>query len=108
MIARKTALILGLALASPSLVMAEITRAEDAPAKANSLQLMGAAPLSLACWQEGRKIIDEKGLSALNSGTFVQSPTLSFRPLDDPSGRLLLLSIAGTICMMKSEIAPSK
>ena len=106
MIARHMTLFLGLALASPSLVLAEITRAEDAPSRASSLQLMGPAPLTLTCWQEGRKIIEEKGLSALNSGTFVQSPTLSFRPMDNPNGRVLLLSIAGTICMMKSDIAP--
>lgn len=59
--------------------------------------------LTLQCWQEGVKIVEERNLQGMSLDTLLEDNVVSFGRDDEASGGVLVISFADATCLVKTE-----
>lgn len=79
----------------------------DAPALAASRGAPGnpfaRARLTLQCWQDGVKIVEERNLRGMSLDTLLEENVVSFGRDDEANGGVLVISFADATCLVKTE-----
>ena len=96
-----------LALVPVSLAVGEVTRTESAPPPAKTTEpprpVHGPGPLRVECWQEGTRIIDQRGLSGLSIAAATRESSVSFKRRDGGQASVFLLPLADGLCLIQPE-----
>jgi hypothetical protein len=96
-----------LALVPVSFSAGEVTRTEGWAPPAMTTKpprpLHGPAPLRVECWQEGTRIIDQRGLSGLSIAAAARESSVSFKEREGGQASVFLLPLADGLCLIQPE-----
>jgi hypothetical protein len=96
-----------LALVPVSLAVGEVTRTEGGAPPAMTTEpprpMHGPGPLRVECWQEGTRIIDQRGLSGLSIAAATRESSVSFKGREGGQASVFLLPLADGLCLIRPE-----
>ncbi|MGH6913370.1 MAG: hypothetical protein ACREH3_06650 [Geminicoccales bacterium] len=96
-----------LMLAPLSLAVGEVTRTEGGAPPAATTEpprpVHGPEPLRVECWQEGVRILEERGLSGLSIAAATRESSVSFKRQGDGNASVFLLPVADGVCLIQPE-----
>jgi hypothetical protein len=96
-----------LALVPVSLAVGEVTRTEGGSPPAMTTEparpVHGPGPLRVECWQEGTRIIDQRGLSGLSIAAATRESSVSFKGRESGQASVFLLPLADGLCLIRPE-----
>ena len=96
-----------LALVPLSFAVGEVTRTESGPPPTTTTEpprpVHGPGPLRVECWQEGTRIIDQRGLSGLSIAAATRESTVSFKRRGGGQASVFLLPLADGLCLIQPE-----
>jgi hypothetical protein len=96
-----------LLLVPVSLALGEVTRTEGASPPATTTKpprpLHGPGPVRVECWQEGTRIIDQRGLSGLSIAAATRESSVSFKGREGGQASVFLLPLADGLCLIQPE-----
>lgn len=97
----------GLLLTVSAFVGASLGQAEVVDTKPSSLKegapVIHQEPVSLQCWQKGRRIINRDGLSGLAVKAVTQKGAVAFKPADSEQPEIFLLPFDDSLCLIGPE-----
>jgi hypothetical protein len=95
-----------LALVPVSLAVGEVTRTEGTSPPAMTTEpprpVHGPGPVRVECWQEGTRIIDQRGLSGLSIAAATRESSVSFKGRGGQAS-VFLLPLADGLCLIQPE-----
>ncbi|MEZ5931310.1 MAG: hypothetical protein R3F54_05070 [Alphaproteobacteria bacterium] len=92
-----------LALASTSVVRAEVVDAKGGPVTVEpkpSAPVLQKDQASLECWQNGRRIIQQAGLRGVTVKALTSKGAVAFKQDDDQQPDLFLLPFDDSLCLI--------
>jgi len=95
-------LMAGLAILCAGLVQAEVVDKEPPAPKKNGVTIHDD-PVQLECWQDGLRIIRQKGLSGVSIKSVTRKDAIAFKPADGKQPEIFLLSFDGSLCLVSPE-----
>ena len=86
-------------------VRSEITNLteQSGPRLATGQRLVSSDTVTLQCWQQGVRIINEDELGGLSVSTLLQQQSVSFGAATGQSPTVVLLSLAEATCIVRSK-----
>ena len=91
-----------LAFVGAGFVQAEVVD-KKVPAPKNNGLAIHEDPLQLECWQDGLRIIRQKGLSGVSIKSVTRKDAIAFKPADGKQPEIFLLSFEGSLCLVSPE-----
>ena len=96
-----------LALVPIPFALSEVTRTESGTPPATTTKpsrpMHGPGPVRVECWQEGTRIIDQRGLSGLSIATATRESSVSFKRRGGGQASVFLLPLADGLCLIQPE-----
>jgi hypothetical protein len=96
-----------LALVPLSLAVGEVTRTDGGTPPAATTEparpVHGPGPVRVECWQEGVRILEERGLSGLSIAAATRESSVSFKRQGDGNASVFLLPVADGVCLIQPE-----
>ena len=90
-----------------SLAVGEVTRTEGGTPPATTTKparpMHGPGPVRVECWQEGTRIIDQRGLSGLSIAAATRESSVSFKAREGGHASVFLLPFADGLCLIQPE-----
>jgi hypothetical protein len=90
------------ALIGAGLVQAEVVDKEAMPPKEAGIAIHDD-PVQLECWQDGERILRQKGLSGVSVKSVARKDAIAFKPADSDQPEIFLLSFEGSLCLVSPE-----
>lgn len=87
------------ALVGTTLAQAEVVGAKT-PASKETSPVIHEEPVSLECWQKGRRIIMRDGLSGLAVKAVTRKGAVAFKQLDSDQPEIFLLPFEDSLCLV--------
>ena len=104
---RGRSLSLGLLLAATALVGAGLVQAEVVDTQTSGPSENGhtihEGPVTLECWQNGRRIIQRDGLRGLAVKSVTSKGAVAFKPMDSEQPEVFLLPFEDSLCLVSPE-----
>ncbi|MEM8952456.1 MAG: hypothetical protein AAGA21_14660 [Pseudomonadota bacterium] len=91
------------ALACTGLVQAEVVDTPKPPAAKQNGVAIHDEPVSLECWQKGRRIISRDGLRGVAVKAITQNGAVAFKQEDGEQPDIFLLPFEDSLCLVSPE-----